>query len=492
MKRPSPIFKVLVFGILILSGAIGFQGCKENSTNIPLSSIGSTSDVSGVTFATLGKLTGTVVSDSSTGIPNITVVLKVASGGTQLSSTLTTGEGKFFFEKPTSGLYLLEVAVGSPDYISQTYPVQIFSDGSMSPETILVTLKKVSSPVYPKIQGTVVLNTSNEPLANISVILQKEDGTIVARTQTTGSGEFFFSDNISSLLYTLVIASGSQGGFRETLYTVRVLSDGSVSPSEIKIPLSRVPPGTSGSRVYTASGTIYDAFSGAPLEYVTCLLKNQGNILTDFNGRFTFKDLIPNAVYDLELSKDGFSKMTVNFSIDQDGNFFPTVLDYYMIFTQEAGLGAIAGRCYDAINATYTGGLNVIVYSIELRTQTITTASGTVFTDSQFAFESVTSLPIVKSTLTSVGSDAGIGQQFLGGYKVTHLAPTTETKKYVVYIGPGSLIPTLLTRTQRIKDEAVTFSWWVPSDIGSVQVWPNVSVSSNTTTWLSNYDPPRD
>lgn len=468
---------------LLAVGIISFQGCKENSSEIPLSAIGS-SEISGVSLSSIGKLTGLVIKESSTtGVPNITVVLKSASGSVQLDTTLTTGEGRFFFSKPTPGLYLLEVAVGSPDYVSQTYPVQIFSDGSMSPETIQVSLKSVSSPVYPEIQGTVVLNTSSEPLANISVILKKEDGSLVSQTITTGAGEFFFSENISTILYTLVIASGSQSGFREAQYTIRVMPDGTVSPENIRIPLSRLPTGPVSDILPVASGTIVDAYTGAPLEYVTCILKNHGNCLTDFNGRYVFTQLSPNTAYELEISKSGYNSMNVTFSIDENGIFLPRVLDYSLIYNQETNLGAIAGRIYDSSSNMYVGGIPVKVYRIDKITKTAIFPEGPI-TESQFAFESEFATQLIKETKTSSLDPTDTGMQFVGGYKVTHLPPATENSRYVVYIGSGDLIAT--------STHIGHFDWWVPTSNGSMQVWVNVSVSANTTTWLSNYDPPRD
>ncbi|HNV72396.1 MAG TPA: hypothetical protein PKO06_21990, partial [Candidatus Ozemobacteraceae bacterium] len=91
MKRQNLELKVLFFAILFVVGAVGFQGCKENSTNIPLNSIGSVTEIDGVSISTMGKLSGLVVQDSgTTGIPNISVRLLIASGSIPVETTLTT------------------------------------------------------------------------------------------------------------------------------------------------------------------------------------------------------------------------------------------------------------------------------------------------------------------------------------------------------------------------------------------------------------------
>jgi hypothetical protein len=415
---------------------------------------------------------GKVLTQDTTKTPIENAVVSI----TELNiSTTTTSSGEFTFPAIKSGVYNLVAKAASSNFSQTTTLVEVKKDGSTSPATVEVLLPSNNF----NLSGFVRLNTSREGLANINVDLWL-DNVMLASTTTTGEGKFFFQ-NLSSGLYNLIVAGGSTE-FKSAEYRIQVLTDGTFSPTTPEIFLTRLEQ----QETYTASGTVKDAFSFGPLEYVTCNIKGFGQVLTDSRGIFSFKNL-PLGTYQLEFSKLGFSTLNVSFTLDAGGNFSPTKLDYMLIYNQETGKGSIAGRLYDEKTKSGVSSLIVRAYDMEYIPQTISVMDifGNVKTVTKYlwAFSQPTLDPVKSTTMGQDNQTTPEDES--GTFKLTHLPPTTTTKKYYIFIGNG-----LATMTTQIFSDAEypTMKWNVPTPQNRVHSWSEIEVTANTTTYLSNYE----
>ena len=479
--------------LFILSFAImgtNLGGCKETTSVLPSSSFFTETNIPvGTTTQIIGAVK---LRSTKEGLANIPVSIWTQAGVQIGSGTLTTGEGKFFLNRPLPGLYVLDVATNSTLFVSVKYPVQVFADHTISPSTPEVLLDPISQGVASGenfLSGTVLLNTSKEALGGIDVDLYLKDLKIGETTKTTIEGKFFFSKPGPGL-YTLHVASGSRT-FDYTTFYVQILSDGTVSPA---VPIVYIPRTPAGITVVTANatGTVLDAFSGAPLEYVTCILKGVGTQLTDLLGQFNFTGLLP-GTYEIEFSKQSFSKMNVNFTVSPTGSITPATLTYSLIYKQETGKGSIGGRYVDETTRKGAENLSVRVYEMNYNTHfypfpvSETLASGGTVTERKWETRSESnwefSAPpfLIKSTHS--GKTVSNIPDNAGTFKITHLPPSTAARTYFVFLGSDGATMNAVPRSVL----GFITKWNVFDGVAS-HSWEQVPVSANTTTYLANYD----
>jgi len=477
---------------------IYLSGCKEASNSMPASTYFAGS---GLGVGTTTLIVGVVKSSTTKELlANIPVSMWTQSGTQVGSGTLTTGEGKFFFSRPQPGLYIFDVATKSTTYTSIQYPIQVFSDFTISPpspEVLLTPISVSSSSMTNVLSGVVQLNTSKEPLSGIDVRLYLNDTPIGEPTKTTLEGKFFFNKP-SPGLYTIHVASGSTTYVYATYY-VQILADGTVSPEVPIINIARLPV-TSQVVVATATGRVRDAFSGAPLEYVTCTLKGVGSQITDIKGQFSFGSLIPGN-YEIEFSKLGFNKLNANFSISSNGTTIPNPLEYLLIYNQESGKGSIAGRYVDEKTRNGVGSLSVRVYMTYYVGKEIITGrdairdsngniTGYTYTKKTvYMWEFPTPYSPFKSTNTETATTAIPDNS--GSFKITHLPPTNSNMRYFVFLGSeGTSVqtaPYVSTEDKSLEFGLQPSTWNMFNGVAS-HSWEQVTVESDKTTYLSNYD----
>ena len=432
------------------------------------------------------KISGSVF-NASTKAPVDSIEVRLMGPGIDRGDT-TTQEGKFFFNDVGTGTYTLEAAKESQVYKDSSITVKVLDDGSTSPIAPQIFLTPQASENF-TISGIISLAGSNEGISAILVQLRKNatDSTILQETYSSGEGRFFFQD-LTSGLYFLTVPKTRE--YNEKAYPVRILSDGTISPKESKIALTQIP----GLNTFDVSGHLRDAFSNAPLEYVTCSIKGIGSNLTDRNGKFFFQN-VSTGTYELEFTKDGFSTLNVSFSVFGAGKTQPASLSFPMIYNVESGKGSIAGRIVNEADGKGIPNYYVALYNWEYVTKTkyIITSYDT--------FNNPVKTKVVESNWEAVlnkfkvtrTSDVAVGDNIddVGTYKLTHLSPAL---KYVVFIGKTSSTMGLRVDTTRSGTaNGSYFDWYIPNtaDPNCYAVWTNVTVMPDTTTFLSNYDPPK-
>jgi hypothetical protein len=431
-------------------------------------------NVSGGRFS--GTLFGTVINQQSQRVEG--AVVTVSRSGTALSSMITGSDGTFQISLAT-GTYEVKVAkTGYADFSGTTEiqaEVKTIFNVEMSPKFTF--------------SGTVKLDSSSEALTNIPVDLFREAVNLTS-TITTAEGKFIFQD-LSAGQYTVTIASGSNTYASKT-YGIQILKDGTISPkvTDFYISLNL----ESDRMRYSVSGTVRDAFSKAPIEYATCNIKGFGSVLSDSQGVFYFTNLF-DGQYQITFTKNGFNDMTANFYLSDQGETNPAALAYELVYTVEKNMGSISGRYVDEATGSGVNDLVVRVYQY-LQTQKeytvqITdpdTGSSTFQTqrESNWEFESLSPQP-VKSTHTS--ADIATVENSGGSFKITHLSPTTDTKKYFVYIGRNNSSVTTTTLSKGVAGQVVA-TWNVENagNANKVHSWQEVTVTANTTTYLTNYE----
>ncbi|HQG28027.1 MAG TPA: hypothetical protein PLY73_05675, partial [Candidatus Ozemobacteraceae bacterium] len=77
-------------------------------------------------------------------------------------------------------------------------------------------------------------------------------------------------------------------------------------------------------------------------------------------------------------------------------------------------------------------------------------------------------------------------------FRLEHLQPTSDTEKYLVYIGNGNST-ILRAQYNDPADVSAPPQVWMVEDTGNVNrlhSWSLVDVAAKTTTYLENYNPP--
>ncbi|MBP7635499.1 carboxypeptidase regulatory-like domain-containing protein [Candidatus Ozemobacteraceae bacterium] len=344
------------------------------------------------------------------------------------------------------------------------------------------------------IAGTVKLTTTQEALANISVEIYLNGTDAKGIATTTSSGEFAF-ESLSPGSYEIRLGKGSQL-YGAATYTVQILVDGTLIPEEPQLYLAPKILNTGEYFFESASGTIVDSFSGAPLQYVTCDLKGYGSTITDLNGRFEFKKLIP-ATYELTFAKPGWETLIVSFVVNPSGTvpkINPTTLSYQMVQTQPSDVGAIAGRFVDESNGEGVSDLIVRVYRQRAETRPITVQTGvddagnpTYGVEDYTAWELKADSPVV-STKTASPTSGVVNT--VGTFRIEHLLPTTDDEKYLVFVGIGSSFVTTQNGTLAADFSNPKQVWIVenPNNVNRRHSWSLVDVKENTTTYLQNFN----
>ncbi len=448
---------------------------------------------------TSGRIFGNIMNQSDQPISG--ALVRFIPQGTGAISELTTG---------TDGKYSLSLK-------AQTYTMSVSKAGFANyQETLLIVagsdrIFDVKLGPRVSVSGTVRLNTNSEPLPNI-LVKSFKSGSLIDSTRTTPEGVFTFQD-LAIGLYEISVAQDSQA-YAPATYVIQVLNSGAVSPASPTLFISpRISDGLQALHPL-ASGTIIDAYSKAPLEYVSCSLKGFGSTVTDDQGRFSFSNLGA-GTYQLTFSKLGYDSMTVNFVVKDTNGTYPTsllppVLNYSLVESPEKDMGSIAGRFISEATRQGIDNLIVRVYLMEYRPKTISvnqtdTVTGQVKVTSKdvsyWTFLSPTP-GAIKSTLT--GSDLVGNESASGTFRITHLIPTLELTgdvwgpnhlytrfQYVVYIGtnPSEIRTTVFNDPADVG--ATKQLWWIEdtSNPDRFHSW-NCEVRENTTTYLSNFDQP--
>jgi protocatechuate 3,4-dioxygenase beta subunit len=425
------------------------------------------------------KLAGKVL-DASNKTPVDNIVVELYSDATLLKSTVTTGEGKYFFDDIASGLYRLEVAKDSQLYVQKSITINVLSDGTISPPSPEIFLSTKTFEDF-TISGF-VKTQANEILKNLKINIRKDSQTapILNSTYTTGEGKFFFQ-NLSSGLYYITAEAGPTT-LESDIYPVRILSTGEMSPSEPEILVTQ----NSQVQAITASGTITDAFSGAPLEYALCSIEGISSCLTDKNGKFIFQNLLPN-LYKLTISKNGYQTLNTSFKIEENGNTVPSKLNFQLVHDIRDGYGSIVGRIIDEEKDPVEGRPNLIVrlytWHKVTKSNTFLDGDGKPYTVTETGYEATGNLVLSTKTLAAEDSDP---QDLKGTFKLTHVAPTDDQTRYLLYIGTGLSKPNFVY----VVRPSSKFTWLTvdTSDPAYVHGVTNVTVQSGKTTFYTNYD----
>lgn len=415
----------------------------------------------------LVKISGVVLSTTNDKLDNVDVELW--QGTTLKTSTVTSGEGKFFFDNLGANSYRLVVANGSPVYVTKNFNVTVLPDGSISPTSPTIVLTERTSESF-TIAG-VVKTQSNEVLSNLQIDLRKDSSAaaIVDTTYTTGEGKFFFQ-NLSSGMYYLKVSAGSST-LASDFYPVRILSDGTISPAFAEVLVAQKDTLVA----YPVNGTIYDAFSGGPLEYATVKISQLGNNLTDGSGKFSFPSLVP-GIYQLEVAKYGFETLVTSFNLKADGTTSPSTIALMMIHSQKTGYGSISGRIVDETTNEGVPNLIVRVYAYEL-------VKKEGLARSESGWEVSGGLILTTRTLDANPAES---QDQKGSFKLTHLAPTNDNFRYAIYFGTGDSKPSFIN--EPLDNSLYLWKFFDRNAAGYYTSVRNLSVQDGKTTFYTNYE----
>jgi len=231
------------------------------------------------------------------------------------------------------------------------------------------------------IVGTVVSQNTGEKLANIAVNLTYEN-QLAAATKTTSDGQFYFT-KVPAGLFDLTFIS-IDNTYASTTYVLRVLDDGTTSPTNPEVQMSALNPGQIKVQA-KIEGEIILTGTGQKLTNINVELKLNNALvstaLTGAQGQFSFTNLSPGS-YTIETSgSSNYTTDTKNVEIRSDGVVSPR----YTVVTlapKAIEKTAISGLVKSSSNDSVTN-LEVNLYTDpELNTtprQTRTTGEGKFF-----------------------------------------------------------------------------------------------------------------
>lgn len=507
MPYPNPYaaspgtYELLVaqIGFNTILQTLSVEGGRTIPNNVPLTAVSTTSNVGKVRGLVTG-MDGAVISGALVRLYN--------QQGTAVVSEFTTGTDGAFSFSAAPGVYKLSVMksgyIHDPDEITIKANFELVKDQPIGSKVLMT--------------GTTILTTTQEALSNIQVSLFKRDDTTynlssIATFVTTTEGKFLFEQGPGN--YEITAGSDDRNVSKYQLATsaVKILATGTISPSSPILKLS--PHMVSGQPVQEhATGTVYDSFSKAPLEHVSCSLKGVTSVMTDLRGKFEFQSLLP-ATYELTFSKEGWATQTVAFRIEKnpetttassptnDTIMTPSSFTVYLQQSPQGNLGAISGRFLDIfevstdtmkITGTPNRFVHLYVYRLTSKSITYVSLGATqTVTVSDWEFDSGTSTMPILSTITGSGTVNGIDMN--GTFRLEHLQPTTSTMKYLVFVAttatPSESFLTPMKKTNFETASSDVF-WWQenPKDPNRSHSWPLVDVTANTTTFLQNFNLP--
>jgi hypothetical protein len=345
----------------------------------------------------------------------------------------------------------------------------------------------VSLGALASISGTVVQSNTRESLPNVT-IQAWSGGVAIASTTSNATGAFIL-ENLSPGLYELRLTS-QNGQYDPATYVIQILNNGTVSPSVIQVQMSLTTSG--GVPLYVATGTIFDAYTKTPLEYVKCGLKGVGDTLTDASGKFRFQNLAQGK-YEVTFTKLGYDAFIGNFQVASGGGITPSPLNFELVQTQESGKGSISGRFVNNEIASPPVGVADLV----VRLYRIYLVEGKIWKmnyDDPVTVSHWTLEATPTALLTTRTSQDTVTANSVGTFRFENLSPTDATNKYLVYVGTGNATISLdlYHDPLDIGSGTAKFFWYMEnrSQTEFRQVWTEVVVKEKTTTYLQNYQMP--
>lgn len=421
------------------------------------------------------SLSGTVFNVVSKDfIDGETVELQSSTG---TLNTVTSGEGKFFFENLTPGIYKLTISRGSQLYQESTLTINVLADGKVSPQSPQIYLKAKAYEDFTMIGY--VKNQTGDVVSDIKVNLTRDlaSNSPISTTNTTGEGKFFFQ-NLTSGFYYLVVDSAS-GTYESSPFPIKILSNGEMSPKIPEVSLLQ----KSSVRTYKILGRVYEAFTGGPVEYANCDLEGIGNFMSDPKGSFEFANVIP-GIYKLTLSKQGFETLVTSIKMNDDGTTTPASLTYPLVNSIRSGYGSIVGRIVNETTGIGVANNIVRLYEWKLVTKRTTVLVGSQAVQiSETDWETSENQILMTKTSDTAVSDL-IDQK--GAFKLTHLWPTDTSSQYLLWVGNSSAQPTFHDE-YRVGSH---FQWHTvnPSNSSYAFSVSNLSVVAGKTTFYTNYE----
>lgn len=233
------------------------------------------------------------------------------------------------------------------------------------------------------------------------------------------------------------------------------------------------------SAVNNVNGMVYDVFSDSPLQLAKIKIDSATKAITNVDGKFKFTEA-QSGLHTMLVEMDGFEQFETNFMVYPNGTVVPSVISVPMVYSGLSGYGSIAGRITDPVTGKGIGGLTVRLYFWEQVTKTEKLLDGTEVTETDYEVTS----GIYKATVTTSGNTDSAKD---GTFCLTNVSPTTN---YALYIG---IDDSATAFTYEARD-GKKLKWYVfkpnsaTSPNGYKMSWRNVSVVTNKTTFLSNFE----
>ncbi|MFZ2960097.1 MAG: carboxypeptidase regulatory-like domain-containing protein [Candidatus Ozemobacteraceae bacterium] len=284
-----------------------------------------------VASTTRADVIGTIVlSTTNAPLANISLRIIDASSQVQVGSTIVSApNGQFLFQQIPTGTFRISVAFDSTVYEPATYSITIRSDGTVFPQPLVLQLSPIGAPVRADVIGTVMLNTTNAPLANISLSLIDASSNTLSTTVSTTNGQFLFQQ-IATGTYRISVAFDSTL-YEPATYSITIRSDGTVFPSVLSL-LVAPRSGSSGTVTADVRGTVVLNSNGAPADAVGVQIIGTNTYMANVtppSGEFFFPH-VATGTYKAQVALGSalYNPATYTFLVRNDGTVFPQPLTF--------------------------------------------------------------------------------------------------------------------------------------------------------------------
>ncbi len=238
------------------------------------------------------------VLDNSTSSPVASATV-YANNSTGSVLTTTSSEGSFNFTL-ANGTY--ELTATAPGYAPGTTNLTVAGAGI---DGVTIELVPLATSFSYSVSGTVLDNSTSDPVANATVYANNSAGSVVTATSSNGSFAFSLANGTYEL--TATAANYTSG-----TVNVSVAGAGVAGVTIGLVPNS----GSSVPRTYPANGSVQDPVNDTPVANATLVFLDGSTVVravTNANGTFSIN--LPNGTYRVTVMAPGFEAKVVTVSV---------------------------------------------------------------------------------------------------------------------------------------------------------------------------------
>lgn len=213
-------------------------------------------------------ISGTVRTAEGTDLPGATLTL-ISLGGQQLGRSVVGGEGRYAFDAPATGSYVL---IASADGFQPQASTVVVNDGPLAHDVLLTGTSGLT--------GSVTAAESGAPVDGALVVITDVRGEVLATGKSGADGGFAFGELVPGAVTVAVTAAG----YRPQALPVEIGGQG-VTGLDVALAAGAVVHGT------VRAGLDHRPLADARVTLVDAAGNVKASATTDTDGAYAFADL---------------------------------------------------------------------------------------------------------------------------------------------------------------------------------------------------------